>query len=198
MNTLTILSCVLLLGFSVPVCADTSPAPPSPQVPDSYAPFMKMLIKDSQQGHGLPFKAMIIDSRTGKILCQGNNNSRSNPVLHGEIDAINNCANQYGNAMPWQHSTLISTAEPCPMCTGAVLWSRIPVIVYGTSIPTLIAKGWSQINLRSYEIAKHSQLGKTRIIGGVLKEQTDALFTSRSIHSITDNKADPIETTKPE
>ena len=180
MKTVATIFTVLLLVSGTLVCrAADQLDPPSPQRPDSYAPYMSSLIEQAQQGNGLPFKAMIIDNRNGKILCRGNNNSRVNPVLHGEIDAINNCASRYGNKMPWSYTTLITTAEPCPMCTGAALWGRIPVIVYGSSIPTLIEKGWSQINLRAYELAKHSQLGEPEIIGGVLEEQTDALFPQR-------------------
>jgi len=180
LKTVTTIFTALLLTTGSPLCrAADLPSLPSPQVPASYNPYMSKLIEEARQGHGLPFKAMIIDNRDGTILCRGNNNSRANPVLHGEIDAINNCADRFGNKTPWRHTTLITTAEPCPMCTGAVLWSRIPVIVYGSSIPTLINKGWSQINLRAYELAKHSQLGKPQIIGGVLEKQTDALFPQR-------------------
>jgi tRNA(adenine34) deaminase len=181
MKTLAILPGILLLILISPVSAIADPpGPPSPQKPDSYSPYMSELIEEAHQSHGLPFKAMIIDNRNGRILCRGSNSSRTNPLLHGEIDAINNCVDLYGNKMPWKNSTLISTAEPCPMCTGAIIWSRIPIIVYGSSIPDLIAKGWSQINMRAYEVAKHSQLGKPLIIGGVLKEQTDALFPVRN------------------
>ena len=194
MKFLTTLS-TLFLAFaswtSVAAPSDLT-TPPSPDNPDSYIPYMTTLIETARKESGLPFKAMIIDNRTGSILCRGSNNSRSSPLMHGEVDAINNCVSRYGKAMPWQHSTLISTAEPCPMCTGAALWSRIPVIVYGSSIPHLIEKGWSQINLRAYEIAKHSQLGIPKIIGGVLEAQTDALFKQRSTK--TRQHSDKIET----
>ena len=192
MQTVTIVLSAFIMAFSSAAAATDQASPPSPHNPDSYIPYMQTLIETANREAGLPFKAMIIDNRDGSILCRGSNNSRSNPLLHGEVDAINSCAMRYGNDMAWQHATLISTAEPCPMCTGATLWSRIPIIVYGSSIPTLIKKGWSQINLRAYEIVKHSAIGKPQVIGGVLEAQTDALFRQRGARTPSHSEHDAL------
>ena len=128
-----------------------------------------------------PFAAMIIETDSGKEICRGINNSSSNPTLHGEIAVINNCVESYGNHnLNWPSLTLITTAEPCPMCQGAIIWSGIGKIVYGTSIKTLIKKGWRQINITSKEICERSNFNKPEVIGDVLNEQTDLLFIDRN------------------
>ena len=73
--------------------------------------------------------------------------------MHGEVNAITNCANsQPFDPSKWHDYTLYTTAEPCPMCQGAIEWSHIGRVVYGTSIPFLMDHGWGQIGIRSHEV----------------------------------------------
>jgi tRNA(Arg) A34 adenosine deaminase TadA len=44
---------------------------------------------------------------------------------------------------------LISTHEPCPMCTGAIIWAKVSEIVYGCSIKDTIKLGWTRAFLIS-------------------------------------------------
>lgn len=128
----------------------------------------------------------------GELVCLGANAvaSTGNPTLHGEIAGINNCtlvltdpSGPYGISPPevpsaWKDLTLYTTAEPCPMCASAIRWAGFKECVFGTSIRTLTGHGWSQINTSSSHIFEHSHaLGtRTRLVGGVLQEETDALF----------------------
>ncbi len=146
-----------------------------------YAHRMQQLVKIAQKKSAkTPFAAMIVDSRSGKILCIDTNPGSYSPIDHGEIEAIRNCSDKYEDKIRWRNTTLISTAEPCPMCQGAISWANISTVVYGTSIPFLIENGWRQLNLRAHEVAAHSTFNRTRIIGGVLSEQTDRLFIRNS------------------
>ena len=54
------------------------------------------------------------------------------PTAHAEIIAITQAADAIGD---WrlEECTLYVTLEPCPMCAGAILQSRIPVVVYGAT-----------------------------------------------------------------
>lgn len=142
-----------------------------------YEYYMKLLINEARENSvNSPFAAMIIDNRSGAILCKGLNLGTPNPIDHGELEAIASCSDRYGANIRWRNTTLITTAEPCPMCQGAISWSNISKVVYGTSIPFLIRNGWKQIDIRSYEIAKRSRFNRTTIVGGVLEKQTNALF----------------------
>lgn len=142
----------------------------------NYEEHMKALIADAKKYNPeYPFAAMIIDS-SGKEICRGVNHTSDNPTYHGEIDAINQCVKKHGNSLDWSTLTLITTAEPCPMCQGAIIWSNIHRVVYGTSIDTLIKKGWRQIAIDSKALTEKSNFNHPEIIGNVLSSETDKLF----------------------
>lgn len=140
-----------------------------------YSPYMQDLIKLAKKIPQAPFAAMIIEKDTGKVLCEGLNDSKADPTWHGEIRAINNCAAKYPN-LDWSKTALITTAEPCSMCMSAIVWANIPTVVYGTSIKYLSEQHWNQINIDSHEVADKSSFYHGTIIGGVDHQDTDKLF----------------------
>ncbi len=144
---------------------------------------METLILYAQEKNpDLPFAAMLVNTETGEELCRGVNTSSFNPLLHGEVDAIANCVKQSGNKkVDWPSLTLITTAEPCAMCQGAIIWAGIGKVVFGTSINYLIAKGWRQIDIEASQLTNHSNFHKPEIIGGVLEEKTNLMFVDRNI-----------------
>ncbi len=123
----------------------------------------------------LPFGAVIVNADTGEILAEGWNKSSSNPIWHGEIDAINQLArsNTDIESIPL---VLYTTAEPCPMCQGAILWAGIEMVVFGTSIRFLQAHGWRQIDILAEEVVRRSPTWRCKLVGGVLEEDCNALF----------------------
>lgn len=121
-----------------------------------------------------PFGAVIADNEAETVFAEGVNRSSENPIMHGEIDAINNCAATGSN--DWQRLTLYSTAEPCPMCMSAILWSGISCVVFGTSIPTLKQLGWDQIDIRADDVIAKSHRPDCRLIPAVLGADCDSLF----------------------
>lgn len=74
--------------------------------------------------------------------------------------------------------SLYTNAESCPMCASAIQWAGFAEYIYGTSIDTLIEKGWGQIRMGSMEIFRQSfDLGTTtRLMGEVLTNETDPYF----------------------
>lgn len=123
-----------------------------------------------------PFGAVIVDRRSGDVVCRGGNESHTgNRILHGEIVALMNCA-AVEPTPDWDHLSLYTTAEPCPMCASAIVWSQIPEVIYGTSIETLIKLGLNQIHLTSPALAAAAPFYKGAIIGGILESETDEVF----------------------
>lgn len=121
----------------------------------------------------LPFGAVIVDRDSGEVVAEGWNRTALNPTWHGEIDAINHLpAATAGN----RRLAIYTTAEPCPMCMGAILWSCIEAVTYGTSIRTLQRQGWRQIDIPADEVARRSPAWKCEVIGGVLEADCNALF----------------------
>lgn len=122
-----------------------------------------------------PFATLIVNRHNGEIVCEGINQYRESPTFHGEIVAINACA-RVTPKVQWRDLALYTTAEPCPMCMSAIVWTRIPEVVYGTSIEALIKLGVNQIRLDSPTVAAAAPFYTGRIIGGVLRERADPIY----------------------
>ena len=72
--------------------------------------------------------------KDGKIVGQGYNTvtSDNDPTCHGEVNAIRNtCKNL--NTFDLSGCELYTSAYPCPMCLGAIMWSNIKTVYYGAT-----------------------------------------------------------------
>jgi tRNA(adenine34) deaminase len=91
------------------------------------------------------------------------------PTAHAEMIAITQAANFLGSK--WiQDATLYVTVEPCSMCAGALVLSRITDVVFGTDDPKTGAFG-SKIDINKLGL-NH----KIRVKKGLLKEECAALL----------------------
>lgn len=131
-------------------------------------------------------------SHPGELICTGVNDNKQtgNPTLHGEMAAFTNCSNILTDAdgayklsaaeavEAWKGFSLYTTAEPCPMCAGAIAWAGLREMVYGTSIERLVEMGWPQIELGSREVFDRAwRTGlEIRVVEGVLGEEMDGWF----------------------
>ena len=122
----------------------------------------------------LPFGTVIV--KDGAVLARGGNSGtrRGDPTAHGEMVAIDACITAHG-AEALQGATLYTSGEPCPMCMGAILWSRIARVVYAASIEELSTK-LGQIMVPCAEIAARTPFHTIEITGGVLAEEALKLF----------------------
>ena len=126
-----------------------------------------------------PFAAVIANRETGVIIAEGWNRSDENPTWHGEIDTINRMIAQHPS-IECSELVLYTTAEPCPMCMGAILWTGIGTVVFGTSIQFLTNIGWRQINLPAEELVRCSTDWNCKVVGGVLESECNELFLTVS------------------
>lgn len=79
----------------------------------------------------VPVAALVLDD-AGVLIGAGRNEREltGDPTAHAEIVAIRAAARALGS---WhlEHTTLVVTLEPCTMCAGAILQSRIPRVIFG-------------------------------------------------------------------
>ena len=141
--------------------------------------FMRRAISLTANVPDLPFGAVIVNRDSGKMVAEGWNKSPINPTWHGEIDAINQLVlSDLG--IDGTKLVLYTTAEPCPMCQGAILWSGIETVIFGTSIRFLQKIGWRQIDILAEEVVRRSPTWRCTLIGGVLEQECNALFLAAS------------------
>ncbi|MBM3999288.1 MAG: nucleoside deaminase [Planctomycetes bacterium] len=99
--------------------------------------FMRLALLEAAQAADegeVPVGAVI--ARQGRIVASAHNQREQlrDPTAHAEMIAITQAAESLGS---WRLNDclLYVTLEPCPMCAGAVLQARIPVVVYGAADP---------------------------------------------------------------
>ena len=133
----------------------------------SYA--IKLAQKAGSQGE-VPVGAVVV--RDGIIVGIGRNRRESakNALAHAEIEAIDDACKTLGG---WRlfECDLYVTLEPCPMCAGAIINSRIKKLVFGADDKKAGSTG-SGINLFDLPYNHRPQ-----IVSGVLKEECSRILT---------------------
>ena len=106
-----------------------------------------------------------------RVVGRGRNRreTRRNALCHAELEAINEACNTLGGWRLWQ-CTLYVTLEPCPMCAGAIVNARIPLVVYGASDAKMGACG-SVCDLFTQNFNHHPQ-----VLSGVMEEEAGSLL----------------------
>lgn len=119
----------------------------------------------------VPVGAVVV--RDGEVIGTGRNRREAckNALAHAELEAIDNACRHLGG---WQlvGCTLYVTLEPCPMCAGAIINSRIERVVQGAMNPKAGSCG-SLINL--FDISYNH---RPEIVSGVCAEESGALLKS--------------------
>ena len=136
--------------------------------------YMKAAIKQAKKAYALlevPIGCVIVHE--GKIIGRGYNrrNTDKNTLAHAEITAINRASKKLGD---WrlEGCTMYVTLEPCQMCAGALVQSRIDEVVIGSMNPKAGCAG-SVLNLLEVDGFNH----KVKITRGVLEEECSAMLS---------------------
>ncbi len=140
--------------------------------------FMKEALREAEKAlkkGEVPVGAVIV--KDGKIIARGHNlrEQKQNALSHAEIECINSACKAL-NSWRLEDCTLYVTLEPCPMCTGAIINSRISTVVFG-AFDLKAGSMDSVINLCDYPY-NH----KPEIYGGIMeddcKELLERFFTA--------------------
>ena len=96
--------------------------------------YMKEALAEAYTGiknrEGGPFGSVIV--KDGKVVGRGHNRVllKKDPTCHGEMEAIRDACKRLGRH-DLSDCELYTTAEPCPMCLGGILWANIRKVYYG-------------------------------------------------------------------
>jgi tRNA(adenine34) deaminase len=118
----------------------------------------------------VPVGAVVV--KNGQVVGNGRNSpvASSDPSAHAEISALRDAANRLSNYR-LEGCTLYVTLEPCAMCAGGILHSRLDRVVFGASDPKTGSAG-SVLNLFGYKQLNH----QTSVQGGVLAQECSDLL----------------------
>ena len=134
---------------------------------------MKMALAEAEKGFKkdeVPVGAVVVAD--GKVIAMAHNLRESlvDPTAHAEILALKKAGKKLGG---WRlnEATLYTTLEPCPMCAGAVVHSRIKELIYGADDPKAGACG-SIMNVISSGHLNH----RVKVTSGIMKAECSEIL----------------------
>lgn len=135
--------------------------------------YMKMALRQAKKALALgevPIGCVIVYE--GQVIGRGYNrrNTDKNTLSHAEITAINKASKKIGD---WrlEGCTLYVTLEPCQMCAGAIVQSRIPKVVFGCTNPKAGCAG-SILNILNHPAFNH----QVDTVQGILEEECSVML----------------------
>ena len=136
--------------------------------------YMREAIRQAKKAYALeetPIGCVIVQE--GRIISRGYNrrNTDKNPLAHAELTAIRKAGRKLGD---WrlEGCTMYVTLEPCQMCAGAIIQSRIDRVVVGCMNPKAGCAG-SVLNLLQMPQFNH----QTELEKGVLEEECSNMLS---------------------
>lgn len=106
-------------------------------MPELHDAFMRLALDEARQALAedeVPIGAIVVYE--GRVIAAAHNQREQlhDPTAHAEMIAITQAAAARGD---WrlEQCALYVTLEPCPMCAGAILQARVPLVVYGAADP---------------------------------------------------------------
>ncbi|MCF8891238.1 tRNA adenosine(34) deaminase TadA [Priestia megaterium] len=120
----------------------------------------------------VPIGAVIVQNDEVVASAYNLRETEQRSVAHAELLAIDEACKKLGT---WrlEDATLYVTLEPCPMCAGAIVLSRVKRVVFGAYDPKGGCAG-TLLNLLEFEKFNH----QAQVVGGVLEEECGSLLTT--------------------
>ena len=118
----------------------------------------------------VPVGAIVV--RHGEVIAARHNERElsDDPVAHAEILALRDAATRLGQ---WRldDCTMFVTLEPCPMCAGAIVLSKISRVVFGAWDPKMGASG-TVLNVTGCSALNH----QPEVYGGIMEHKAESLL----------------------
>jgi tRNA(adenine34) deaminase len=137
--------------------------------------FMRLALREAvraSEHDDVPIGAVVVHA--GEVIGSGHNERelRADPTAHAEMIALREAARTLGS---WRvlESVMYVTLEPCAMCAGAIVLSRLPRLVFGATDPKAGAAG-SVLDVLDEPRLNH----RPQVEGGLLAEECADLLRS--------------------
>lgn len=123
---------------------------------------------------GGPFGACIVAPDGTSIVARNTVLRDRDATCHAEVNAIRKASRRLGTR-DLSGCVIYSTTEPCPMCFGAIHWSGIRTVVFGTGIPDARRAGFRELGIPD---AVMRRIGRSpiRLLAGYLRDECRPLF----------------------
>jgi tRNA(adenine34) deaminase len=137
--------------------------------------YMKLAIDEALKAKDkleVPIGAVIVQNDEVIASAYNLRETEQRSVAHAELLAIDEACKKLGT---WrlEDATLYVTLEPCPMCAGAIVLSRVKRVVFGAYDPKGGCAG-TLLNLLEFEKFNH----QAQVVGGMLEEECGSLLTT--------------------
>ena len=139
---------------------------------EAYMQIALELARQAYEINEVPVGAIVVKKSTGKIIGKGYNRREidKNPLAHAEIAAIKQAAETLGG---WRllDCDIYVTLEPCPMCCGAIINSRIERVIFG-AFDSKSGSVESIINM--FDLAFNH---KPKIVSGIMQKECSEILS---------------------
>jgi tRNA(adenine34) deaminase len=140
---------------------------------DEY--YMRLALREAARAlehDDVPIGAVMVREREVLAAACNERELRHDPTAHAEILVLREAGQKLGG---WRlpDSVLYVTIEPCAMCAGAIVWARVPRVVYGAADPKAGAAG-SVLNV----LSEPRLNWQPEVAGGLLADECASLLTS--------------------
>jgi tRNA(adenine34) deaminase len=140
-----------------------------------WADAMRLALDEARAATGhadVPIGAVVLDP-AGSIVARARNEreAAADPTAHAEVLALRAAAASVGDGWRLDGCTLVVTLEPCTMCAGAIVLSRVARLVYGAPDPKAGAVG------SLWDVVRDRRLNhRPEVVSGVLEDECAALL----------------------
>ena len=138
---------------------------------EDYMSIAVDLAREAEADFDTPVGCIVVDA-DGVVIGRGRNRREvlKTATAHAEIEAIEEACKAVGDWRLYNY-TIYVTLEPCPMCAGAIIMSRLDKLFYGAR-DSLTGSCGSVVNLFMEPYGQ-----STQVVGGILAEECGALLT---------------------
>ena len=143
-------------------------------IPNSFMErAIQLSLENVRSGRGGPFGAVIVQGN--EIAGSGVNSvtGTNDPTAHAEVMAIREACQRLAT-FQLSGCQMYTTCEPCPMCLGAIYWSRLDCVFYGSTREDAAEAGFDDAFI--YDELCRSRAGRTVRMEPLMREQTLEAF----------------------